>query len=304
MRLKQIEYVLAVARTGSFSKAASELYVSQPNISSSISALEKELGYDIFHRTNKGITLTREGNLFLKYATNITEELRRMNTINERQPYRKFFVETMFNHTLVSQAFSHLCQSYKSSNYMNFSIQTNTSNNILENVYMGKADLGIMLINKITLDTYKNMLPNRGISFEVVESLKLNINIRRDHPLLKDNKLDFKKLNNYPHVSYNYNLISDFPEVFSMGLINPNKTIITSDSTIRGQVITSTDAFGIGSDLHPSSKILDYIVSIPIPSLEVLLVVIHQIRDSQASELVSFKKYLKAELGRLRSPGL
>lgn len=300
MRLKQIEYVLAIARTGSFSKAASELYLSQPNISSSISALEKELGYDIFHRTNKGITLTREGNLFLKYATNITEELRRMNTINERQPHRKFFVETMFNHTLVSQAFSRLCQSYKSSSQMNFSIQTNTANDILENVYLGKADLGLMIINKVTLDTYENTLPKRGIFLEQVGRLNLNINIGRDHPLLKDNRLDFKNLNQYPHVSYNYNLISDFPEVFSMGLINPNNIIITSDSTTRGQIITSTDAFGIGCDPHPSSQILDYIVSIPIPNLEALLVIIHQTNQSSGDELANFKKYLKDELDKLK----
>ena len=300
MKLTQIEYVLAVASTGSFSKAASELYVSQPNISSSILALEKELGYDIFNRTNQGISLTVEGNLFLKYATNIIRELKKINIIAEKSPYRNFSAETMFNHTVISQAFSKLCSHYEDANHLNFSIHSNTSNEILEDIYLGKADVGIILINKITLDTYKNTLPKKALAFEVIENMNLNINIRKGHPLLKNNTLDFKHLHKYPHVSYNYNLISDFPDVFSIGLINPDRMINVNDSNTRGQIIISSNAFGIGCDPHPMTRIHDYIVSVPIPDMETYLVIISQEKQSQNEELLLFKELLKTELAKLR----
>lgn len=59
-----------VAKTGSFSKAANELYVSQPSISYAIKSLEKELDTQLFYRNSKGITLTDEAKELLKYIEN------------------------------------------------------------------------------------------------------------------------------------------------------------------------------------------------------------------------------------------
>ena len=57
----QIDYFLAVARHLSFTKAARELFVSQPAISRQILALEEELGYTLFERTNKSVHMTKAG---------------------------------------------------------------------------------------------------------------------------------------------------------------------------------------------------------------------------------------------------
>lgn len=63
----QIEYFLAAARNLSFSKAAQELYVSQPAVSRQIQILEDELGCPLFVRQNKGIALTANGEMFYKF---------------------------------------------------------------------------------------------------------------------------------------------------------------------------------------------------------------------------------------------
>ena len=66
-----IEYFLCAARSGSFSKAARELFVSQPAISRQIASLEKELGFTLFDRTNKQSKLTEIGELFYRFFTEI-----------------------------------------------------------------------------------------------------------------------------------------------------------------------------------------------------------------------------------------
>ena len=63
----QIEYFLASARNLSFSKAAQELFVSQPAVSRQVIALEEELGCPLFERRNKGILLTGNGKLFYDF---------------------------------------------------------------------------------------------------------------------------------------------------------------------------------------------------------------------------------------------
>ncbi len=61
MRIDQLAYFVKVADCGSITQAAKKLYLSQPALSASITALEKELGIQLLRRTSFGVTLTRRG---------------------------------------------------------------------------------------------------------------------------------------------------------------------------------------------------------------------------------------------------
>ena len=65
MTLQQLRYVVTVAVTGTITEAANKLYITQPSLTNAIHDLEKEMNIVIFNRTNKGITLSREGEDFL-----------------------------------------------------------------------------------------------------------------------------------------------------------------------------------------------------------------------------------------------
>jgi DNA-binding transcriptional LysR family regulator len=74
MDFKQVEYFIALINSGSFSRAAENLYMSQPSLSKQIKALEIELGVDLFNRKAKGCTLTEAGELFLAFAQQVRKE--------------------------------------------------------------------------------------------------------------------------------------------------------------------------------------------------------------------------------------
>ena len=71
MQLRNIEYVLSIAETGSFSKSARQLYISQPALSQAIARLEDELGVRLFVRRHNEIALTRAGELFVEDARKV-----------------------------------------------------------------------------------------------------------------------------------------------------------------------------------------------------------------------------------------
>lgn len=75
MQLHQLEYVLAVARHRSFSRASEEIRISQSSLSQQIINLEKELGVDLFVRTTRSVTLTSAGVDFMVHASRVMEEL-------------------------------------------------------------------------------------------------------------------------------------------------------------------------------------------------------------------------------------
>jgi DNA-binding transcriptional LysR family regulator len=75
MELIQLKYFKTVAQTGKISDAAQALFISAPALSTSISRLEKELGVQLFNRTNNKIVLNRQGKIFLKYVNQIFSDL-------------------------------------------------------------------------------------------------------------------------------------------------------------------------------------------------------------------------------------
>lgn len=74
MTLQQLKYIVTAAETGAFSEAAKRLFLSQPSLTKSIRELEKEMGITIFERTNKGVSVSKEGEVFLGYARQVLEQ--------------------------------------------------------------------------------------------------------------------------------------------------------------------------------------------------------------------------------------
>lgn len=75
MEMHQLRYVVAVARTGTFSRAAEQCHVSQPSLSQQIQKLENELGERLFDRLKREAKLTSHGEAFLRRAVRILEEV-------------------------------------------------------------------------------------------------------------------------------------------------------------------------------------------------------------------------------------
>ena len=68
-----MRYFVAIAEERSFSRAAARLNVAQPPLSQQIRRLERDLGYEVFERTPKGVMLTRAGEVLLEHAYGVLD---------------------------------------------------------------------------------------------------------------------------------------------------------------------------------------------------------------------------------------
>ena len=87
MLLEQISMFSRIAKEQSISKAAQAIHISQPALSQQMQRLEEELGVKVFERSNRGIILTRAGEVMQKYSeqfletySNLKEELDRLES--------------------------------------------------------------------------------------------------------------------------------------------------------------------------------------------------------------------------------
>lgn len=75
MELSQLRYALQLAKTSNFSKAAEQLYITQPALSQQIGLLEEELGLKLFERTTRKVVLTAAGEEFIRGAQKVLDQV-------------------------------------------------------------------------------------------------------------------------------------------------------------------------------------------------------------------------------------
>ena len=102
MTTKQIDYCIELAHTLNFSRAADNLFVSQPTFSYQIKLLEEEVGFRIFERSGKGASLTPAGEQFVAYLAGMREELKR--AIEQGQNFSAKYREDISISLMVRQA--------------------------------------------------------------------------------------------------------------------------------------------------------------------------------------------------------
>ena len=115
MTLQQLQYAVTVASAGTITEAAERLYITQPSLTTAIRELEKEMNLTIFIRSNRGVVVSKEGEVFLGYARQILEqtELLKEKYTNERQWGRNFCVSTQHLSLIhISEPTRHLRISY------------------------------------------------------------------------------------------------------------------------------------------------------------------------------------------------
>ena len=102
MTTKQIDYCIELAHTLNFSRAADNLFVSQPTFSYQIKLLEEEIGFDLFERSGKGATLTPAGAQFVAFLANMREDLKR--AIEQGQNFSAKYKDNISISLMVRQA--------------------------------------------------------------------------------------------------------------------------------------------------------------------------------------------------------
>ena len=102
MNTKQIDYCIELARTLNFSRAADNMFVSQPTFSYQIKLLEEEVGFAIFERSGKGASLTPAGSQFVNYLSGMRADLKR--AIEQGQNFSAKYKDTISISLMVRQA--------------------------------------------------------------------------------------------------------------------------------------------------------------------------------------------------------
>ena len=202
MTLQQLRYVTMVAETGTITEAANRLYISQPSLTNAIHELEKEMNIVIFNRTNKGISLSKEGEDFLGYARQILEQAAILeDKYKGNGGGKKQYCVSTQHYSFAVNAFVDLIKEYGQDEY-DFSLRETQTYEIIEDVARLRSEIGILFLNDFNEAVMNKILKSYDLEFHQLYVAKPHVFISRKHPLAGKDRITNEELEEYPYLSF------------------------------------------------------------------------------------------------------
>ena len=201
MTLQQLKYALTIADCGSMNEAAKQLFISQPSLSETMKELETEIGLDIFLRSNRGIVITPEGEEFLGYARQVTEQFGLLQSkYIDKKVKEKFSVSTQ-HYTFAVKAFVDTVKQIGMEQY-EFAVHETTTISVIENVKNFKSEIGVLYENDFNEKVLNKMFKENGLEFVELFSCDTFVYLWSGHPLAKQDVITMEELDEYPCLSF------------------------------------------------------------------------------------------------------
>ena len=267
MTLLQMNYILEIYRCGSMNKASQNLFVSQSAVSTAIRELEEELGVTIFHRSNRGISLTDDGRELVAQITPIVERSRKIlryygerraeNRVKlsisaQRYPFcAKAFVE-----------FLHLLNEPR----IEVSLKEMEMSDVIEEVASRQSDLGIIFVSSMTENFIRRILESKNLTFHQLVRVRPHVFMRKEHPLAKEESIRLEQLHQYPYVVFTQkeNNLNYAEEVVVGTGADFNQVVYISDRATIYNVMAHTDCVSTGSGILPVGYGDERLLAIPL----------------------------------------
>lgn len=196
MNLNHLHYFRVLAKVEHYTKAATQLSITQPSLSHAISALEKELGTFLFEKQGRNVRLTKYGKFFLTYVDKALGELERgEKKLREYTSISKGVVDLGFIYTLGAHFIPNIISSFlekESNKNISFSFGQGTTKKIIQGLKDEKFDLA-----------FCSFVPNEpNIDFTAILQEELVVIVPYSHPLASNDSIDLRDTEDYPFVFF------------------------------------------------------------------------------------------------------
>lgn len=286
MTLQQLKYVIEVANRGSINEAAKRLFISQPSLSNAIKDLEEELQLAIFERSNKGISLSKEGVEFLSYARQVVEqaELLESRYLNAKPSPQHFSVSTQ-HYAFAVNAFVSLVQEYGQDEY-ELTLRETKTYEIIEDVKRLRSEIGILYLNEFNSKVINKMLKTASLQFNSLFTAKPHIFISNKNPLAKQSIVTIDQLQNYPYLSFDQGEFNSFhfsEEILST--MSHKKSIRVNDRATLFNLLIGLNGYTISTGVLSADLNGNEIIPVPLDCEETINVGWISHRNASLSKL-------------------
>lgn len=271
MTLLQLKYMTAIVECGSISKAAKQLFIAQPSLSSAVKELEEELGIEIFLRTSRGISLTADGTEFLGYARQILEQAELFEQrYKYKKPRRQVCSISTQHYAFAVNAFVNLINESGAEEY-EFTLRETRTKDIIDDVATLRSEVGILYLNTFNEKVIRRFLTENKLKFNPLFTAEPHVFISKDSPLAQKKSVTLGDLEDYPCLSFEqgeYNSFYFSEEILST--VYHKKTLRVSDRATLFNLLIGLNGYTICSGILDSGLNGDHIIAVPLQTDETM----------------------------------
>lgn len=257
MTIQQLKYILGVAEYGSINKTAEKLYVSQPSITSSIRDAEAELGFKIFDRSSRGVTLNEQGENFVRDAGIVLEKFNSLLKKYSRNEKKSFSVAALY-YSFARKAFVEVVKKFSEDNY-DFSFREIVAESVIEDVAGGKSNLGIIYLSETNRDLILKSLEANKLTFNHLTECNAFVYMHKNHPLAEKEAISLEELSKFQFVTFDTDDLKSFfseETIIRCKLKNP---IMVSDRATELNLIKNLNGYTFLSGVSGEDTSDDFI---------------------------------------------
>ena len=229
MNIMHLKYAVEVAKTGSITQAAENLFMGQPNLSKAIRELEESLGITIFKRTSKGIVPTLKGEEFLVYAKRILAQIDELESIysSDHQTKQTFSI-SIPRASYMSYAFMQFVGQLDPAKEMEIIYSETNSVQAISNIVQSNYDLAIIRYRDVFESYFTRLLREKDLKSEPVWQFKYVAVMSKTHPLADKPVLTLADLADSIEILHSDNAVPSLPTLEAKrmeNIENSNKRI-------------------------------------------------------------------------------
>ncbi len=246
MTLQQLKYASVISETGQFSRASEKLFVTQPSLTKAINELEKELGFEIFTRSRRGVTVTERGGEFIIYARQVLMQFGLLEQkFKSGNNFKQRFAVSCQHYTFASDAFYETIKGFDNSKF-DFAIRETTTRNVIHDVSTMRSEVGILFLADFNRQFLKKELADKGLEFHTLLKSRPYVFMCRDNPLSEKKYVTIDDLEPYPCIIYEQD--EGMPYYYSEELLplhNYSRIIKTTDKVTMTSLIAKMNGYTI-----------------------------------------------------------
>lgn len=203
LRLWALEYIVEVAKTGSISKAAQNLYLSQPHLSNTVKSVENEMGVQIFKRSAKGMEITEDGKAFVKVASDILKQVESLEEMYYSTPGECMKLSiSMTRSYQISRCISKFINNHVDKEQLSVRIKETNPFAVLEDVQKQQADFGVIHCFDAQKEYFLNCFKEYSLKYNKEYEREFIIAMSKENPLAYKEKIYKRDLENQTVVLY------------------------------------------------------------------------------------------------------
>lgn len=212
MNILHMKYAIEVANTRSISKAAENLYTSQPNLSRAIKSLENDLKIKIFKRSSKGLEVTIEGEEFLLYAKTALTQIKKIESIYENRNEKKLKLSICVPRaSYFSYAFSEFSKELDGQASAEIVYKETNSMRAIISVVKEEYDLGIVRYQSTFEKYFNTLFEEKKLNYEVLNNFSYVLAINKNNPLAKKENIVAQDLAGYCEITHGDPYVPSLP---------------------------------------------------------------------------------------------